>query len=88
MGWGGLRAAGRTWRRVDEFMDDWQGELERPGVPARPGLLERVALIEERLSRVEHELYPNSGDSLRDAVDHANRQLARLCPEGPLSSGE
>lgn len=41
--------------------------------------MERVSAIEDRLTRVEHELYPNSGGSLRDAVDLANRRLARLC---------
>ncbi|MFE7354898.1 hypothetical protein ACFU8Q_17285 [Streptomyces sp. NPDC057543] len=67
--------------RVAEFMDDWSGEEERPGVPGRPGVMERVSGIEARLSRVEHELYPNSGGSLRDAVDLANHRLARLCPD-------
>ncbi|MGW7518082.1 hypothetical protein ACWGJ2_21095 [Streptomyces sp. NPDC054796] len=32
---------------------------------------------------MEHELYPNSGHSLRDAVDLANDRLARLCPDEP-----
>ncbi|MFE4972647.1 hypothetical protein ACFRAR_11055 [Kitasatospora sp. NPDC056651] len=50
---------------------------------ARPGLMERVGGIEDRLTRVEHELYPNSGESLRDAVDLANRRLARLCDDDP-----
>ncbi|MFH8577100.1 hypothetical protein [Streptomyces zaomyceticus] len=79
--WRGIRGALRLHRRIDQFMDDWAGEEERPGVPARPGVMERVSGIEERLSRVEHELYPNSGGSLRDAVDLANHRLARLCPD-------
>ncbi|WP_289975148.1 hypothetical protein [Streptomyces sp. SRF1] len=79
--WRGLRGALRLGRRVNEFMDDWAGEEARPGVPGRPGVMERVSAIEGRLQRVEHELYPNSGGSLRDAVDLANERLARLCPE-------
>ncbi|MFJ5890259.1 hypothetical protein [Streptomyces californicus] len=80
--WRAARGAIRLGRRVDHFMDDWMGEDERPGVPARPGVI-------ERLSRVEHELYPNSGGSLRDAVDLANERLARLCPDsGGCGNGE
>jgi hypothetical protein len=71
----------RIGRRVDDFMDDWYGEPERPGVPARPGLMERVGGIEDRLGRVEHELHPNDGGSLRDAVDQANHCLSQICPD-------
>ncbi|WP_434593219.1 hypothetical protein [Streptomyces sp. A5-4] len=73
------RAASRTGARMNTFMDDWYGEPSRPGVVERPGMMQRVSVMEDRLRRVEHELYPNSGDSLRDAVDQANRRLARLC---------
>ncbi|MCE7081419.1 hypothetical protein [Streptomyces sp. ST2-7A] len=31
--------------------------------------------------QVGHELHPNGGDSLRDAVDTANARLERLCPD-------
>ncbi|MDH6189106.1 hypothetical protein M2168_002138 [Streptomyces sp. CZ24] len=79
--WRGVRGTIRLAGRVEDFMDDWSGEPERPGVPGRPGVMERVSAIEERLQRVEHELYPNSGGSLRDAVDLANERLSRLCPE-------
>ncbi|MFE0763667.1 hypothetical protein [Streptomyces smyrnaeus] len=79
--WRGLRGVLHLGRRVNEFMDDWAGEEERPGVPGRPGVMERVSAIEDRLERVEHELYPNSGGSLRDAVDLANERLSRLCLE-------
>lgn len=85
--WRGARGAARFGRRVDELVDDWMGEQERPGVPGRPGVLERVSQIEARLGAVEHELYPNSGASLRDAVDRANERLVRLCPD-PDDPGE
>lgn len=79
--WRAVRGTVQLAGRVDEFMADWSGEPERPGVPGRPRVMERVAAIEERLQRVEHELYADSGGSLRDAVDQANEGLARLCPE-------
>src|SRR5690606_12371332 len=65
--------------RATRLMDDLLGEPARPGVEARPGVLERLATIEERLSTVaalerriaaiERELHPNGGTSFRDAVD-------------------
>lgn len=75
------RGVVRTAHRMNEFMDDWYGEPARAGVPARPGVLERVAGMESRLGRMEHELHPNAGGSLRDAVDEANRRLTHLCPD-------
>lgn len=79
--WKITRGALALGRRVEEFMDDWTGEEPRPGVPGRPGVMERLGGFEDRLGRVEHELHPNSGESLRDAVDLANHRLARLCPD-------
>lgn len=54
--------------RVDDFMDDWGGEAGRPGVSRRPGVM-------ERLEWIEHQLRPNSGESLRDAVNRIEDQL-------------
>ncbi|GGX37779.1 hypothetical protein [Streptomyces chryseus] len=77
--WRLMRGGVRIAKRVDYFIDDWYGEPGRPGIPDRPGVMERIGGIEDRLTRVEHELYPNSGGSLRDAVDQANERLSRLC---------
>lgn len=75
------RAAMHLFRRTHQFFDDWYGEEERPGVPARPGIMVRMAGMEERLGQVWHEVFPNGGSSLRDAVDQANDRLAVLCPD-------
>lgn len=71
-------AARRIVRRVDEFLDDWRGTASRPGVDARPGVMERLGRIEDgqarveaRLDVIEHrseQLVPNGGSSLRDDV--------------------
>lgn len=58
-------------RKLGHFLDDVAGEPARPGVEARPGLMERLA-------RIEHEVFPNSGGSLRDRVDHTADQLAEV----------
>ncbi|MFC8466020.1 hypothetical protein [Streptomyces sp. NPDC057250] len=80
--WRVVRGILRTIRRADQFMDDWYGEEPRGGVPGRPGVMQRVGEIEVRLDGVVHELHPNGGGSLRDAVDLANQRLRSLCP-GP-----
>lgn len=59
------------WRmasRVADLHDDWQGEPDRPGVPGRKGVMERLRTIEQ-------ELHPNGGSSLRDVVDRVESRL-------------
>lgn len=66
--WRLLLAVHRLFSKVDEFIDDWRGTDSRPGVPRRSGVM-------ERLDNIEHELKPNSGESLRDAVNRIEDQL-------------
>lgn len=61
--------------RFDNFMEDWNGTDGRPGVPRKPGVMERlsqqdVALkcIDDRLQVVEVEVNPNGGKSMKDAL--------------------
>lgn len=63
LGLGGIIAlAGVVWkimpnlRRISHFLDDLMGEAARPGVPASPGILERLADVEDRLGKVEETL--------------------------------
>lgn len=50
-------------RAIAKFIDDWFGE------DGKPGVVDRLDIFDARLSAIEHELQPNSGASLRDAVD-------------------
>lgn len=68
LAWRFVRAVRRVSRKVDEFIEDWNGAPERPGHPARPGVM-------SRLDWIEHELKPNSGSSLRDAVNRIEEEL-------------
>lgn len=68
--------------RLDEFWDDWTGKPARPGRDHQPGVMERLAGIEARQAATEqavedvrHELRPNSGSSLRDAVDRVEQAV-------------
>lgn len=57
------------------FMRDWQGEPERPGVPARPGVMLRLQTHENDLTAlagqvevIHSEVNYNHGGSIKDAV--------------------
>lgn len=43
-------------RRFLHFIDDLMGEEERPGSDRRPGILERLMLLETRLDLIERRL--------------------------------
>ena len=77
-------------KRITHLIDDLAGDDARPGVPARPGLMERVASVEaashetrERLKDVEKataQLLRNGGSHLADAiyrVEETQRKDAR-----------
>lgn len=74
--------AWRGARKIGHFLDDWFGEPGRPGHPARPGVPARLEAVEDRLGAVEtkaaaieHELHPNSGHSMRDALDRVEKKV-------------
>lgn len=77
-----LRKLWRLFKQLADFLDDVMGEPARAGVPARPGLMERVGKVEENqkahgkaIDTVRHELFPNSGKSLRDQTNRMEQKL-------------
>jgi len=57
----GVAARGGRWlvrrgRQLGHLLDDLLGEPERPGQPARPSLMARVARIETRTEAIERRL--------------------------------
>lgn len=76
-------------RKINHFVDDVAGEPARAGVPARPGLMERLSVVEEKqdeqsvslakqsaaLAVVQHEVTTNHGSSLKDAVKKLERKF-------------
>lgn len=56
-----------VFREIRNFLDDWKGEPDRPGVKGRAGVM-------ARLGSIEHELHPNSGLSMRDAINRTEQQ--------------
>lgn len=79
-------------KRIVHFFDDFLGEDARPGVPPRPGFSERMSqmeeklekgnekfsIIEDKLDRIDYELRPNSGLSLRDAVNRIESRIDQV----------
>ncbi|MFD0496842.1 hypothetical protein [Streptomyces rhizosphaericus] len=45
--------------------------------------MQRLDAIEQQLAAVEHELHPNSGTSLRDAVDRVDERTRHLTNDTP-----
>lgn len=89
---------------IEHFLEDWNGEPARPGVPPRLGMMQRVANIETSQStaaglqaktdlwfekygpiidKLDHEMHPNSGSSMADAVNRTEASLKahiEACP--------
>lgn len=43
----------RVSRRVLDFLEDWNGREDRPGVPGRPGVIAQLGTLRERVDAVE-----------------------------------
>ena len=79
-------------KRIVHFFDDFLGEEERPKIAARPRFSERMthmerqlekgnekfAVIEDKLDRIDYELRPNSGTSLRDAINRIEQRIDQV----------
>lgn len=73
-------------RKAVQLVNDLLGEEPRPGLPeGRLGVLERMDRMDKRIAAVEstvadirHEVTPNGGGSLRDAVTRLERNSAEI----------
>lgn len=55
-------------QKLSHFVDDVVGESARPGVEARPGLMERIGGLETQVETIHHETTPNHGGSIKDEM--------------------
>lgn len=84
LAWAGVKVF--PWlRKLMHFIDDVAGEPARSGVPARPGLMERMTGFELKqdeqaaaLEVVRHEVTTNHGSSLKDAVRVLDGRVANV----------
>ncbi len=65
-------------KRFIHFLDDYFGEEERPGFPGRPGMQERLRMIELEIECISFEMKPNHGTSIKDAVGRIEKRLEQL----------
>lgn len=54
--------------KVTRVLDLFLGRPEEQGIPAIPGVIERLDAQDERLRKIEKEVTPNSGTSAHDKI--------------------
>jgi hypothetical protein len=74
--YGAWRILSRQHKRSEQFFRDWFGEDERPGFPARPGVLVRLQALETgqetlatQVGVIHAEVNYNHGGSIKDVVE-------------------
>lgn len=65
----------RVVRPTARFLDDWNGQPASGGRPEIPGVMARIGRLEVTQAGLIAEMQPNSGSSLRDAIDRIERRL-------------
>lgn len=65
-----------TLQRTIRFLDEFFGEAARDGMPARPGVIARLAALEAGQRSIVAETRPNGGTSLRDVVHRTAADVA------------
>lgn len=67
---------GRLVYRISRYLDHMSCMLEAwEGTPERPGVLERLDDIEDKIKDVQYHVKPNHGGS---SIDAQNRQIAEI----------
>lgn len=67
---------GRLIYRISRYLDHMSAMLKAwEGTPDRPGVLERLDDIEDKIKDVQYHVKPNHGGS---SIDAQNRQLAEI----------
>lgn len=74
----GINKVSQLTKRFVHFLDDYFGEEERPGFQGRPGMQERLRNLEEEVKTISYEMKPNSGSSIKDAINRIERRLNNL----------
>lgn len=72
-------------KEVSQLSRDWYGLPARPGFPPVPGVPQRLEGVESTLGelramvvKIDHEVHPNSGESMKDKVDRTATTVTAL----------
>lgn len=68
--WASIKWVRPALRAITNFLDDWNGEPERPGVPGRAGVLEQIADLRTDVDLAKA-LARDAAESSADAAFHS-----------------
>ena len=68
--WAAIKWIRPALRAITNFLDDWNGEAERPGVPGRAGVLEQIADLRSDVDLAKT-LARDAAESASDAAFHS-----------------
>lgn len=68
--WASIKWVRPALRAITNFLDDWNGEPERPGVPGRAGVLEQIADLRTDVDLAKT-LARDAAESASDAAFHS-----------------
>lgn len=68
----------KTIKRVQNFLDDWNGEPARPGVEARPGFPDRLAALEVEVATIRRIVSNGLSSNVADIQARVTRVEERL----------
>ncbi len=80
--WVGVALAGLKWvkpalKQIGDFLGDWQGQPARPGVDARPGVMEQLGTLKTDVNTLKTDvdlarvLARDAAESAADAAHHS-----------------
>ena len=49
-----------VWHKLEQMANDFAGEPERPGVPAKPGIMERISKLEQLVQELSDKIDESS----------------------------
>jgi hypothetical protein len=75
---GGIFTVLRYGRRIMTMVEDFNGTKSRPGVPPRPGVMERLQGVETQMTTITAEITPNHGGSMKDAISRIDVKVITL----------
>lgn len=73
-----LRWFWRLLRRLMGFLDDFFGLPAHDGFQAVPGVMARLRQLENMVQEVKSEVQTNTGHSLKDSVNRAERDIREV----------
>lgn len=67
---------------LQNLLEDWHGEKERPGVPGRLGVMERLNRIEKTVNSAAFNSQPNHGTSAYDEHTRLLKEILERINDG------